>query len=37
VRIKPRHPVSSDIDGKAFKGTYWIAGKILTVTTGANQ
>ena len=22
------------MDGKAYKGTYWIAGKILTVSTG---
>ena len=30
----PRHPVTCEIDGKAYKGTYWIAGKILTVSTG---
>jgi hypothetical protein len=29
-----RHPVTCEIDGKAYKGTYWIAGKILTVATG---
>lgn len=30
----PRHPVTCEIDGKMYKGNYWIAGKILTVTTG---
>lgn len=30
----PRHPVTCKIDGKTFRGTYWIAGKILTVATG---
>ena len=30
----PRYPVTCEIDGKTFKGTYWIAGKILTVSTG---
>jgi len=29
-----RHPVACEIDGKKYKGTYWIAGKILTVATG---
>jgi len=29
-----RHPVTSEIDGKKFKGTYRIAGKILPVSTG---
>ena len=29
-----RHPVACEIDGKKYKGTYWIAGKILTVSTG---
>jgi hypothetical protein len=29
-----RHPVSCEIDGKAHRGTYWVAGKILTVSTG---
>ena len=29
-----RHPVTCEIDGKKYKGTYWIAGKILTVSTG---
>ena len=30
----PRHRVACEIDGKAHRGTYWIAGKILTVSTG---
>ncbi|MCX7140558.1 MAG: hypothetical protein NT123_05525 [Proteobacteria bacterium] len=30
----PRYPVTIEIKGKAYKGTYWIAGKILTVSTG---
>ena len=30
----PRYPVACEIDGKTHKGTYWIAGKILTVSTG---
>jgi hypothetical protein len=30
----PRYPVTCEIDGKRYKGNYWIAGKILTVSTG---
>ena len=30
----PRYPVTCEIDGKKYKGNYWIAGKILTLTTG---
>lgn len=30
----PRYPITCKIDGKAHKGTYWVAGKILTVSTG---
>ena len=30
----PRYQVICDIDGKARRGTYWVAGKILTVSTG---
>ncbi len=30
----PRYPVTCEIDGKTYKGTYWTAGKILTVSTG---
>ena len=29
-----RYPVTTEIDGKTYKGNYWIAGKILTVSTG---
>ena len=29
----PRHPVTIEIEGKTYKGNYWIAGKILTVST----
>jgi len=28
-----RHPLTCEIDGKTFKGNYWIAGKILVVST----
>jgi hypothetical protein len=31
----PRHPIACEFDGKTYTGTYWIAGKILTVATGA--
>ena len=30
----PRYAVTCEIDGTAHRGTYWIAGKILTVSTG---
>lgn len=30
----PRYPVTTEIDGKTYRGNYWIAGKILTVSTG---
>ena len=30
----PRYPITCEIDGKTHKGTYWVAGKILTVSTG---
>ena len=30
----PRFPVTCEIDGKVYHGTYWVAGKILTVSTG---
>ena len=30
----PRYPVTCEIGGKAYRGTYWVAGKILTVATG---
>lgn len=28
-----RHPVTCDVDGKTYRGNYWVAGKILTVST----
>lgn len=28
-----RHPVVCEIDGKEYRGNYWVAGKILTVST----
>jgi len=31
----PRYPVTAEVDGKTYKGTYWVAGKILTVSTGS--
>jgi hypothetical protein len=30
----PRTPITCEIDGKTYRGTYWVAGKILTVSTG---
>lgn len=30
----PRYPVTTEINGKTYKGNYWVAGKILTVSTG---
>jgi hypothetical protein len=33
-REPPRYPVTCEIDGKTYRGTYWVAGKILTVSTG---
>ncbi len=29
-----RYPIACEIDGKIYTGTYWIAGKILTVVAG---
>jgi len=29
-----RNPVTCNLDGKTYRGTYWVAGKILTVATG---
>ena len=29
-----RYTVTCEIDGKTYQGTYWIAGKIMTVATG---
>ena len=33
-RNHSRHPVTVEIGGKTHRGTYWVAGKILTVATG---
>lgn len=33
-KTPPRNPVTCEVDGKTYRGTYWIAGKILTVATG---
>ncbi|MCX7181009.1 MAG: hypothetical protein NTX56_20335 [Proteobacteria bacterium] len=30
----PRHTFTVEVEGKLHKGTYWLAGKILTVSTG---
>ncbi len=30
----PRYPITCEIEGKTHTGTYWVAGKILTVSTG---
>ena len=32
--IPLRNPVTCEVDGKTYRGTYWVAGKILTVSTG---
>jgi len=29
----PRYPVTCEIDGETHRGNYWVAGKILTVST----
>ena len=31
--IESSHPVSIELEGKTYKGNYWVAGKILTVST----
>jgi hypothetical protein len=33
-KVVPRIPVTCEVDGKAYRGTYWVAGHILTVSTG---
>jgi hypothetical protein len=33
-KVLPRIPVTCEVDGKTYRGTYWVAGKILTVSTG---
>jgi len=30
---QPHHRISCEIDGKTFHGNYWVAGKILVVST----
>ena len=32
--IIQRHSITCEVEGKVYKGTYWVAGKILTVATG---
>ncbi len=34
VKPLPRYTISCVTDGKTHKGTYWVAGMILTVSTG---
>ena len=29
-----RHTITCEIDTETYRGTYWVAGKILTVSTG---
>lgn len=29
-----RFPIACEVEGKAYRGKYWIAGKIMTVSTG---
>jgi len=33
-KVVPRIPVTCEVDGKTYRGTYWVAGHILTVATG---
>lgn len=33
IHDQTRHTVTCQIDGKKFNGNYWIAGKILVVST----
>ncbi len=33
-KVVPRIPVTCEFGGKTYRGTYWVAGKILTVSTG---
>ena len=30
----PRYSITCEFEGKTHKGIYWVAGKILTVSTG---
>ncbi len=30
----PRYPITCEFEDRTHKGTYWVAGKILTVATG---
>lgn len=34
-KVVPRIPITCEVDGKAYRGTYWVAGHILTVATGS--
>ena len=34
VKRLPRYTITCETDGKTHKGIYWVAGKILTVSTG---
>jgi hypothetical protein len=36
-RVVPRIPVTCEVDGKAYRGTYWVAGHILTVSTASGS
>ena len=33
-RAPHRFPVTCEVGGKTYRGTYWVAGHILTVATG---
>ena len=33
IQSPPRYPVTIEIEGETYKGNYWVAGKILTVST----
>jgi hypothetical protein len=34
VKPLPRYTITCETDGKTHKGTYWVAGRILAVSTG---
>lgn len=33
IESQQRYRISSEIDGKSYEGNYWVAGKLLVVST----
>ena len=33
----PRDPITCEFEGKTYKGTYWVGGKVLTVATAGGS